>query len=152
MATQEDIGGEVRMISLEDPENLLRFVENPYNFNALVKLKDNYTGKWRDKIVAFCDSIKETYDVEHIKQEATCALQSQTKMQKFFSNIVLFVFLAVGLGAAWWKLFNIWTGILLVIALLTCFLIGNDAAMKETKKCFSGDTLRLIKDFNKIIK
>lgn len=152
MATQEDIGGEVRMIGLNDPKNLLRFVENPYNFDALVKLKDNYTGNWRDKIVAFCDTLKETYDVEHIKQEATTALQSQTKMQKFFSNIVLFVFIAVGMGVAWWQLFNLWTGILLAVALLVCFVIGNDAAMKETKKFFSGDTLRIVDDFNKITK
>lgn len=152
MATQEDIGGEVRMIGLHDPKNLLRFVENPYNFDALVKLKDNYTGNWRDKIVAFCDTLKETYDVEHIKQEATTALQSQTKMQKFFSNIVLFVFIAVGMGIAWWQLFNLWTGILLAVALLVCFVIGNDAAVKETKKFFSGDTLRIVDDFNKITK
>ena len=97
-------------------------------------------------------NLKETYDVEHIKQEATTALQSQTKMQKFFSNIVLFVFIAVGMGVAWWQLFNLWTGILLAVALLVCFVIGNDAAMKETKKFFSGDTLRIVDDFNKITK
>ena len=51
MATQEDIGGEVRMIGLNDPKNLLRFVENPYNFDALVKLKDNYTPEEFERIL-----------------------------------------------------------------------------------------------------
>lgn len=152
MAKQEDIGAEVRSINLDDPNELIQFVDDPYSFNALVKLKDNYKGKWRDKIVAFCDTVKDTYNVEHIKQEATIALQFRSKIEKFFANYGLWAFLIVALGILYWIIFNFGTGFLLFAVLATFCGIGAGIVDKNSKKYFSGDTLRIVKDFNKVIK
>lgn len=152
MAKQEDIGAEVRNINLDVPSNLLLFAEEPYSFDALVKLKNNYTGPWRDKVIAFCDSVKETYNVEYIKQEVNAALQSRSKLEKFFANTVFIVILPLAIGFAFWRLFNLGTGILLAIVLFVCFFIGYNSVNEESKKLYSGDTLKIVKDFEKVIK
>lgn len=152
MAKEEDIGAEVQSINLDDPNELLQFVQEPYSFEALVKLKNNYTGEWRDKIVEFCGNVKGTYDIEHIKQEASVALQSRNKLEKFFANYGLWAFLAIVLGILYWIVFNFGTGLLLFIALVTCCSIGANAVNTASKKYFTGDTLRIIKDFKEITK
>ena len=152
MANQEDIGAEVRKINLGIPGNLLQFAEEPYKFDALAKLKNNYNGKWRDKVVAFCDSIKENYDVEHIKQEVNTALQSRSKLEKFFANIALGLILALAIGFGYWRLFNLGTGILLVVVLGVCLINGFNSVNEESQKLYTGDTLKIVKDFEKVIK
>ena len=150
MAKQEDIGALVRGISLDDPEDLRKLVVNPYSFEALLKLRDGYTGDWRDKVISFVESINSSYDVEHIKSQIDAALQSRSKMEKFFGNLGNGVLIALGLGVLYWIIFNFGTGLLLFLALGIIFAIGNAQVNEISKQSYSGDTLRLIKDFEKV--
>ena len=152
MAKKEDIGAEVRQINLNDPKTLLSFVENPLGFNALSKLKNNYTGEWRDKVISFVENISSSYDVEHIKKEIDTALQARSNQENFFANLGLGIALAIGAGILYWIIFNFGTGFLLFAALEVCFYIGYNSVNKISKQYFSGDTLRIIDDFNNVRK
>ncbi len=152
MAKKEDIEAEVRRIDLNDPKTLLTLVENPFGFDALSKLKNNYTGEWRDKVISFVENIKCTYDVDHIKNEIDTALKARSKQENFFANFGLGVAIAIGAGILYWIIFNFGTGVLLFAVLAVCFYIGYNSVNKISKQYFSGDTLHLINDFNDVIK
>lgn len=152
MAKKEDIGAEVRQINLNDPKTLLSFVENPLGFNALSKLKNNYTGEWRDKVISFVENINSSYNVEHIKKEIDTALQARSNQENFFANLGMGIAIAIGGGILYWIIFNFGTGFLLFAALATCFYIGYNSVNKISKQYFSGDTLRIIDDFNNVRK
>lgn len=81
---EESIQDLVRGIGFDDPEDLRRLVVQPYSFEALSKLRDCYTGKGRDKVIHFVESISSSYDVDHIKRQIDSALQSRSKIEKIF--------------------------------------------------------------------
>ena len=150
MAKKEDIKAEVRAISLDAPGDLRSFVDNPYSYDALCKLKSNHTGKWRNEVIAFVDRINDSYDIEHIKKEIDVALQSRSKLESFFGNSFRWVSIVFGLSLLYWVIFNFWTGVLLFIVLFVLFTIGNDSVNAISKEKYTGDTLRLLNDFDKI--
>ena len=150
MAKKEDIKAEVRAISLDAPGDLRSFVDNPYSYDALCKLKSNHTGKWRNEVIAFVDRINDSYDIEHIKKEIDVALQSRSKLESFFGNSFRWVSIVFGLSLLYWVIFNFWTGVLLFIVLFVLFTIGNDSVNAISKDKYTGDTLRLLNDFDKI--
>ena len=127
-------------------------MENPFGFDALIKLKNNYIGEWRDKVISFVENIKSSYDVEHIKNEIDTALKARSKQENFFANLGLGVAISIGAGILYWIIFNFGTGFLLFAVLAVCFYIGYNSVNKISKQYFSGDTLRIINDFNNIIK
>lgn len=150
MAKKEDIRAEVRAISLDAPGDLRSFVDNPYSYDALFKLKSNYTGKWRNEVIAFVDSINDSYDIEHIKKEIDAALQSRSQLESFFGNRFRWMSIVLGVALLYWVVFNFWTGVLLFIVLFVLFTIGNDSVNAISKEKYSGDTLRVLNDFDKV--
>ena len=151
MAKKEDIVAMVRSISLDSPEELRKLVLNPYSIEALRKLRDEYTGEWRDKVVGFLDSIRDKYDVEHIKTEINSVLSSRTKLENFFSTMDRGGLIITGLSILYWILFNFWTGVLLFIVLAFIFGLGYNEVNQISTRSFSGDTLLIVKDFKKVV-
>ncbi len=117
MAEQVDIKKLVRGIDLDDPQALRKLIVNPYRFEQLTKLRDEYTGKWRDKVINFVENISSSYDIEFIESQIDTALLSRSKMEKFFGNMDGVVLISLGLSILYWYIFNFWTALLLFFAL-----------------------------------
>ncbi len=151
MAKKENIVAKVRSLSLDSPEELRTLALNPYSIEALRKLRDEYTGEWRDKVVGFLDSIHDKYDVEHINTEIDLVLRSRTKLEVFFGNAGRGGVIILGLSFLYWYLFNFWTGVLLFLVLAMIFGLGYNEVNQISTRSFSGDTLLIVEDFKKVI-
>ncbi len=141
----------VKEIIFDDPKDLRRLVEQPYSFEALWKLRDCYTGKGRDKVINFVESMSSSYDVDYIKGQIDSALQSRSKMEIFFGDCLRNDLIVLVLSILYWIIFNLGTGILLLITLFCIFSIGYEQVNEISKQRYSGDTLRFIEDFKKTV-
>lgn len=152
MSEIDEIKNKVRQIDPNDPKILLSIVEKPFEIDTLCKLKNNYSGAWRNNFVSFLENIKSSYDVEHIKKEIDTALNARSNQENFFANLKLSSVIAIGAGILYWIIFNFLTGLVLFVVLAVCFYIGYNSANRISKQYFSGDTLRIIEDFSNLKK
>ena len=152
MSEIDEIKNKVKQINPNDTQILLSIVEKPFEIDTLCKLKNNFTGAWRNNFVSFLENIESTYDVKHIKKEIDTALNARSDQENFFANLKLGSVIAIGAGILYWIIFNFLTGLMLFVVLIICFYIGYNSANKISKQYFSGDTLRIIDDFNNLKK
>ena len=110
MSEIDEIKKKVRQIDPNDPKILLSIVEKPFEIDTLCKLKNNFSGAWRNNFVSFLENIKSTYDVEHIKKEIDTALNARSEQENFFANLKLGSVIAIGAGILYWIIFNFLTG------------------------------------------
>ena len=152
MSEIDEIKKKVRQIDVNNPKVLRSIVENPFKLEVLGQLKKDYSGEWRNNVVSFLENIKNSYDVDHLKKDIDTALKARSKQENFFANLTLGIAIALGAGILYWIIFNFLTGLVLCVVLAVCFYIGYNSTNKISKQYFSGDTLRIIDDFNNIRK
>lgn len=152
MDDKETIVKQVKQINLDDPKELLEFVTNPFEIDAISELKKSPNDEWRDKVVGFVENINSTYNVEHIKSEINLAIQSRTKQERFYGSLTKGFVISIAVGIIYWNVFGFWTGAIQFLVLFSLFYIGYESVNKISKQYFTGDTLRLVEDYKNVIK